>query len=177
MAIRNLAYLREKDPRLYETITDLITQVSNVAQQTNSNPNGPPSAPPAINSIKVTGQNGFFHVAITDQNPSVSRGISYFVEHDSSPQFTNPQIIHIGTSRNVTLAMGDVTRYFRAYSSYQGSAPSAPAYHGSAANPLPVSGGGSNGGPAFLPSQGSGTGSQGQGLSGFGPIPSRPMQP
>lgn len=176
MNIRNLAAIREKDPKLYECLTDIISGMNNVAEQTNSNPNGAPQSPPAINALKVTAQNGHFSISITDQNPALSRGVEYFYEHADNPHFTNPQIVHIGTSRNATAFLGNVTRYFRAYSSYPWGSPSPPVYHGTQGQPLAVSGGGTNKGPAFLSSQGSGTGAQGQGLSGFGPVQKRPNQ-
>lgn len=170
--IRNLNDLRSEDQKLYETLTDIVSQVNNVAQQTNSNPADVVEAPPAISSLNVTGQNGFFHGAIADHN-HIYRGINYFVEHADNPNFTDPQIVHLGPSRNFTLQLGNTTRYWRAYSSYGSSPPSSPAYHGNAAYPQPVSAGGPLGPPNFLPSQGSGTGAVGQGLSGQGPIPFR----
>ena len=66
-----------------------------------------------------------------------------------------------------------MTRYFRAYSAYASSAAGPPVYFGGVGAPLPVAGGGPVGGPAFLPSQGSGTGAPGEGLSGPGPVPFR----
>jgi hypothetical protein len=76
-------------------------------------------------------------------------------------------------SRNISIPVGNQARYVRVFSSYSESAPSAPVYHGGAASPKAVNGGGSGPGPAFLPSQGSGTGAAGQGLSGPGPVPFR----
>lgn len=173
MNVRNLPEIRSKDPKLHEALQDIIRAISTTAQQVNANPDGPAQPPPQVNAIKVSGANGRFHVAITDQNSQLSRGVSYFVEHADNPQFTNPITVEVGASRNLDLSLGNVTRYFRAYSSYSTSDPSAPVYHGGSASPVPVSGGGASGGPDFLPSEGSGTGIQGEGLSGFGPVPKR----
>ena len=74
--------------------------------------------------------------------------------------------------RNVTIPAGG-KRYVRAYASYAASHPGEPVYHGSSVEPIPVDAG--DGGPAFLPSQGSGTGFAGQGLQGPGREPFRPV--
>lgn len=179
ITIRNMDYIRslnsEQLPgigaRLHETITDILTAVGNLEQQVNGNASGQPSAPPSINGIQVSGANGFLHVALTDNNP-VFRGIRYYVEHSDSPHFSNPQIVPLHDARNVTIPVGNQTRFVRAYSAYDSSGPSAPVYHGGA-SPIGVNGGGSNGGPAFLPSQSSGTGRPGQGPQGPGTIPFR----
>ena len=170
--IRNLDYIRAQDPRLYEALSDIIRQQSTVTQQTNASPTAPPAAPPSINGLQVSASNGHFQVAITD-TANIYRGVQYFVEHADNPQFTDPHIVSLGASRNANIFLGNVTRYWRAYSSYAASGPGSPAYHGSASQPLAVVGGGSIPGPSFLPSQGSGTGSAGVGLSGPGPIPFR----
>ena len=172
MNVRNLEDIRAKDQKLYEALTDIINQHLNTSQQTNSNPIGNPEPPPAIAGLKVSASNGHFQVAINDPNP-IYRGVSYFVEHADNPNFTNPHVEELGASRNANFFFGNSTRYFRAYSAYGSSSPGAPAYHGDPAAPEPVSGGGSIAGPDFLASQGSGTGSPGQGLSGPGPIPFR----
>lgn len=178
--VRNLAYLRslsskefpELGAKLYEALTDIVGRQSNLEQQVNGNAQGQPAAPPAINALKVTAQNGHFSAAITD-NGNVFRGIQYYIEHADNPQFTNPTVVHLGDSRNWDKFLGNTTRYFRAYSSYASSPPSAAAYHGGAAAPQAVAGGGSVGGPAFQASQGSGTGAPGQGLQGPGQAPFR----
>jgi hypothetical protein len=164
MAVRNLARIRdipEYGKYLYEALRDLVKQDTILADQTNSSLTGTPQPPGAVNSLSVTAQDGHFNVAITDQN-QINRGVQYFVEHADNPQFTNPVIEHIGTTRNANFFLGDVTRYWRAYSAYPGSNPGPPAYHGGAVQPLPVRGGGPLNGPAFQPSQGSGTGAPGE---------------
>ena len=158
--------------RIYESLRDFLGQFTNLSQQVNGNGSGQPQAPHAINSVSVAAQNGHFSVAIQDTS-EVYRGINYFIEHADNPAFTNPQIEHIGTSRNATFFFGSATRYWRAYSAYPGSPPSPPVYFGGSAQPTAVSGGGEIGPPAFQAAQGSGTGAAGTGLSGFGPIPFR----
>ena len=180
VSIKNEAYLRSVAPKefpelgmkLIEALREIVQAHNNVEQQGNFNSTGIPQSPPQINGLTVTGQNGHFNIAIHDDN-KIYRGIHYWVEHADNPQFTNPITIHMGGSRNYNEYLGNVVRYWRAYSSYGASPPSKPVYHGSAAQPLLVSGGGNAGGPAFQPSQGSGTGAAGEGLSGPGPIPFR----
>lgn len=173
--VRNLNWIRNIPGfggRLYEAMKDFDTEVANVAQQVNGNRKGQPLAPPAIGGLKVTGQNGHFSIAIQDSSP-IFRGVNYFLEHADNPHFTNPHVIDLGASRNHTFFLGNVTRYFRAYSSYGTSAPGDPAYFGSESSPTPVTGGGSTGGPLFTNSEGSGTSLAGAGLNGPGIAPYR----
>ena len=180
MKIPHLDYIRtlstpefpDLGARLYEALHAIQGQASTTESQANLNPTGNPAAPPPLDGIKVSGQNGHFQIAIQHSAP-IYRGVRYFVEHADNPHFTNPHVIALGESRNHSVFLGNVTRYFRAYTSYASSPPSEPTYHGSSAAPTPVLGGGSVGGPAFQPSQGSGTGAAGVGLSGPGPIPFR----
>lgn len=173
--IRNLDWLRSLPnigAKLYETVSDLITQHSNITQQVNGSSSSQPLSPPSIGGLDVKAANGHFSIAIMDGSP-IYRGINYFVEHADNPQFTNAHVIDIGASRNHTVFLGNTTRYFRAYSSYGTSPPNTPAYFGSQVAPTAVTGGGVVGGPSFTASQGSGTGQAGAGLQGPGIAPYR----
>ena len=163
---KNLQYIKTKDVRLYEAVKGLLDGLNTVAQQTNAATSGQPVAPPPVNGVSVTGANGHLTVSIHDSN-TIYRGIGYFAEHADNPQFTNPQIVPMADARNVTIPVGNQTRYVRVYSSYPFSPPSQAVYHGGA-QPIGVNGGGADSGPSFLPSQGSGTGIAGQGLQGPG---------
>ncbi len=175
MPFKNADYIRnlpgDLGPRLYEALADLARQNQTIAQQVNGNPKGQPTAPPAISGVNVTGQDGHLHVAITDNAP-IYRGIRYYVEHADNPHFQNPITVALHDTRNVTIPVGNQTRYVRAYSSYSSSPPSDPVYHGGA-QPIAVNGGGSGPGPRFLASEGSGTGAQRVGLQGPGVAPFR----
>jgi hypothetical protein len=178
LEIKELSFLRGVDhwtpdlgAKLAEALQSIQQAHNNVEAQVNGNSTGGPQAPPSINGVQVTGQNGFLHVAIQDNNP-IYRGIRYYVEHADNPQFTDPHIVALHDVRNVSIPVGG-TRYVRAYSAYSSSDPSAPAYHGSEAQPIAVNTGGQ--GPALLPSQGSGTGQSGVGLQGPGKVPFRPI--
>ena len=167
MTIRNLDYIRQKDPRLYEALSDLLQQHSNLTEQVNGNASGQPLPPPSIDGVTVTGQNGHFHIQIQHRS-DFYRGVQYYAEFADNAGFSNRHIIPMGDSREHTQFLGNGTYYWRAYAAYASSPPSAPAYHGGAGRPQPVSGGGSVGAPALLPSQGSGTGAAGEGLAGPG---------
>lgn len=172
MNVRNLDEIRSRDPKLFEALQDIRNGIVAMQQQTNTNPQGEPVPPPAISSVSVKGRDGYAHVSITD-NSNIYRGIRYFVEHADNPQFTNPIVVPLNDSRNAAIPVGNQTRYFRAYSSYSPTAPSAAVYHGDAANPIAVEGGGTGPGPDYGESQGSGTGTAGQALQGPGTSPFR----
>lgn len=179
LSLKNLTYLKQADQwtpdlgaKLAEDLQSIMTAHNNVEQQTNANSNGDPQPPGKINGLQVTAKDGHFNVAIQDHN-AVYRGVRYFIEHADNPNFVNPVTEDIGTTRNKTLFLGNVTRYFRAYSAYQPSAPSAPVYHGDQGLPRPVVGGGTVPGPPAITSQGSGTGPAGVGLEGPGKTPFR----
>ena len=180
MKIPHLEYLRglsspefpDLGSKLFEALHAIQQQTTTVEQQTNSNSTGPPPTPPPVAGLTVQAQNGHFQIAVKDPSP-IYRGVKYFVEHADNPHFTNSHVIDMGTSRNHNVFLGNVTRYWRAYSSYSASSPSDPVYHGSRAIPEPVSGGGSVGGPAFASPEGSGTGQSGQTLEGPGKVPFR----
>src|SRR4051812_18097168 len=107
MKIPNLPWIRQKDPRLYEALKAVQDQTTNIEKQGNFNATGHPAPPPPINGLKVTtGPAGEFQIAITD-NGEVGRGINYWVEHDTSPNFTNPHIVDMGQSRNHSVNLGD----------------------------------------------------------------------
>lgn len=180
MDIPHLAFLRTLTSpefpgwgaKLVESLQAVQQGATNMEQQGNLNAGGQPVAPHAPNGVAISAQNGYVHVAIQDHNP-IYRGIRYHLEHDSSPQFTNPIPEDLGTARHFTHYIGNQTRYYRVAASYTSSGPSGWLYHGSVAKPTAVAGGGANSGPAFLASQGSGTGAAGQGLQGPGQIPFR----
>ncbi len=176
--LKELDYIRQADqwtPDLGAKLAELITRfgqnVNNLEQQTNANVNGPPAAPAQINGLSVMAKDGHFSVAIQDHS-EVYRGVKYFVEHADNPNFTNPTTVEMGTTRNANLFLGNVQRYFRAYSAYGPSAPNDPVYHGGA-QPQAVLGGGIVGGPPVVETQGSGTGPVGVGLQGPGKEPFR----
>ena len=177
MAIRNLDWMRgvrvegvpDFGAKLFEALSDIAQQHQTLAQQVNGNPTGQPAPPPAIDRLNVKAQSGHFQIEI-EHGGDFYRDVHYYVEHADNPQFTNAHTIHLGHTRNHSEFLGNVTRYWRAFAAYPTSAAGPAAYHGSSIAPLAVVGGGPVGGPAFLKSQGSGTGTPGEALSGPGPV-------
>lgn len=178
--IRNLPKLRSMPiygQYLYEALTDLDRNSSNVEQQVNGNSSGQVQPPPSIQGLNVTAADGIFEASVAHSS-NFYRGVRYYLEHADNPQFTNSHTVPMGDSRNWRGSLGSVGRYFRAYASYTNSGVGAPVYFGGS-QPQYVDGSVSNGGqgPAFHASQGSGTGAPGQGLSGPGPTQYRGANP
>lgn len=166
LTISQLAPIRDRDPYLYETLTKIVSAVNATGQSAGVDSSTPAPAPSAIASITVQASNGWFDVSIAD--PSDMRpGLFYFAESDTTPAFAAPRVYFLGASRNLYVQLGNQTLYWRAYSQYVGSQPSAPIAFGTP--PIAVVGGGASG-PAPLPSAGSGTLPNGQvrGGNGFG---------
>ncbi len=159
LTIPQLKKVQTDDPYLYEALKKIVGAVNALGTHIGADPAGTVPPPAAIASVQVTAANGFFNVAIVD-NSTVTRGINYFLEYDVSPAFPNPWVYDLGASRNVQLALGNQTLYFRAYSQYLGGPPGPSVAYGSP--PLAVVGGGAAA-PTPLPSQGSGTGGGGFG--------------
>jgi hypothetical protein len=164
LTIPQLARLKSADPYLYESLRQIVAAVNSLGRATGVDPAGSIESPAPIGSLTVTAADGIFDLVITDNSP-VHRGIFYFAESDTSPSFIAPRVHFLGCSRNLRLALGNVTLYWRAYSQYLGSLPSPPVTYG--APPKAVIGGGSSG-PDLAPSAGSGTAVAQQGGSGFG---------
>lgn len=175
-AVRNLPALQTMPTYgkwLVQALKDLRQLVQNVGQQTNATPASqetPP--PPQIHALTVTASGGVAHIQITDNNP-IYRGIGYHVQISTNPGFSAPITEHMGPSRDKRIPVGTQPLYYRAFSDYPTSAPSAPVYHGGS-QPMAVAAIGSAQ-PAIPAGQGSGTGYPSQ-ISGHGPIPYRAVK-
>jgi hypothetical protein len=165
LKIGQLAQIKSDSPYVYEALTQLVNAVNAVGRATGVDPSGTIAAPAPIGSLSVTAADGIFDLAITD-NSAVHRGIFYFAESDTTPAFSRPRVHFLGSSRNLRVALGNLTLYWRAYSQYLGSNPSEPVTFGTPATP--VIGGGTAAGPPLQPSMGSGTAPGTAGGSGFG---------
>jgi hypothetical protein len=169
LTVAQLAPLKQRDPYLYETLTKIVTAVNSTSQRAGVDPATPAPAPTPIASISVQASNGWFDIAITD--PSDSRpGLFYFAESDVTPAFGSPRVYFMGASRNLYVQLGNQTLFWRGFSQYIGSLPSAPVSFGTP--PTAVIGGGASG-PAPQPSTGSGSLTSGliRGGNGFGVNP------
>lgn len=131
--IRNLPWLRTNDRKTAEAFDDVVRGHTNVAQQLATDPGGADVIPPQISSVEAVHLgSGHIDVAITD-NAKIFRAISYFIEYDTSENFTNPRVVSLGPSRNAApFVLPNGTYFFRAYSQYPaGGPPSNPVNAGS----------------------------------------------
>ena len=167
LKIGQLAQIKSESPYVYEALTQIVNGVNAVGLATGVDPSGTIDPPATIGSLSVLAADGIFDLAITD-NSAVRRGIFYFAESDTTPSFGQPRVYFLGSSRNLRIMLGNQTLYWRAYSQYLGSDPSAPVTFGMPATA--VSGGGTAAGPALQASTGSGTASGREGGSGFGEV-------
>lgn len=165
LKIAQLAQIKSESPYVYEALTQIVNGVNAVGRATGVDPSGSIAAPSPIGSLNVLAAGGIFDLAITD-NSTIHRGIFYFAESDTTPAFHRPYVHFLGSSRNLRVALGNQTLYWRAYSQYLGSETSPPVTFGNP--PTAVAGGGASAGPALQPSSGSGTASGSEGGSGFG---------
>jgi hypothetical protein len=167
--IRNIPALKSQDAKLGETLNDIVAAFDGLGKRLNVDPSGDVSAPSDVSRLTVVASQGIFDIRIFDNSP-VNRGINYFVEYSTTPSFTSPIQIDLGTSRNGREFLGNLTLYWRSYSQYVGSQPSNPIYMGTQQIPTAVVGGGSISGPTPQQSTGSGTTSSSgkEGGQGFG---------
>jgi len=163
ISVRNLDLIRSKDVKLYEALVDIQRQTVDVNV----------ASPSAIGSLTVTAANGMFTAAIYDGTPP-AYPINYFLEYDTSADFTQPYVVFMGPSRNISLALGNQTLYFRAYSQYAPPYVNTPSPRVTFGTPPTAVVGGGSAPPSTPPSAGSGSGSTNgqQGGSGYGPVPS-----
>ncbi len=169
LTVSQIAPLKDRDPYLYKTLTKIVASVNATSQRAGVDPATPAPAPTPVASMTVQASNGWFDISVAD--PSDARpGLFYFAESDTTPAFSAPRVYFMGASRNLYVQLGNQTLYWRAFSQYIGSLPSAPITFGSP--PTPVAGGGSTG-PTPLPSSGSGVLPNGllRGGNGFGVNP------
>lgn len=175
-----LSQIENENPKLGQYLRQyLIPAITRTAQNAGVSPTGSVAAPepPAALSVATAGET--VHISVTD-NARLNRGINYFTEIGvNDPSFRQPIVKHHGTSRTpepFTLPTKDgsgntISYYFRSYSQYPGSPPSArTVFNNGAAVTL--------GGTTeldLLPSAGSGTasGNGTQGGQGFGKFPVR----
>jgi hypothetical protein len=164
LLLPQLKTIQSSNPKLADSLQRIVDAVNTLGVGTAVDPAGNTAPPASISAISVQAADGIFDIAITDNSP-VTRGISYFVESDTVPGFNAPHVYALGPSRNMRVSLGNLTLYWRGYSQYLGSQPSAPVVFGSPATAVV---GGGAAGPPPQSSSGSGTASGGSGGSGFG---------
>jgi hypothetical protein len=197
---RELNYLTQRDSYLGSILGRIIKAVNSTATNAGVAAVGKTSPPPKIDSINVQGTMNspagavpgalvtpgeILHWTMT-HNQSVNKGIRYFSEIDTDPNFPQPHVVDHGTSRSGFLTLPTYVSdagplptnniyYLRSYAQYPGSDPCEPKVFGNLGGAIPIQMAGSNVTP-LLPSTGSGTASaQGQqGGKGLGTVIKRP---
>jgi len=197
---RELNYLAQKDSYLGSFLSRVVVAVNQLATNAGVAAVGKTSPPPKIDSIQVQGSlNGgtivcpseiLHHVLV--HNQAVNKGVTYFSEVDTSPNFPNPHVISHGTSRSSFLSLptyatataqanAQPTNYYlRSYAQNPGSDPSEPTVLGNIGGETAIQmtplAGTTGSVTQLLPSTGSGTASPqgGQGGAGLGKVLTRP---
>lgn len=175
-----------RDPWAGTALQMLEDAVNRLAKSVGASPVGETPAPAPVQQLNVKVSGEMAHAVITDNNP-VNRNVHYFLEYANEPNFLQPHVEHLGTSRGrvIPLPTNDDSGtphqwYFRAYSQYPGSKPSPHvAYGGVSPQPVIMNPNGTTTTPTSLtlqPSTGSGTAQNNgqQGGYGFGKFQSRP---
>jgi hypothetical protein len=188
---RELPYLDMKDSYLGSFLRRTIAAVNQLATNAGVAAVGKTAPPPSIDSIQVKGalRNGvitapgeLLHWTLT-HNQSINKGVRYFSEIDTDPNFTQPHVIDHGASRTGLLHLPTLlddnstvqTYYMRSYAQYPGSDPSKPTVLGNLGGAIGIRMSGTTA-TTLLPSTGSGTAnvSGQQGGKGLGTVLQRP---
>jgi hypothetical protein len=168
LTARGIDTIHEAFPQVYEALQQMVAAINQQGAILGTNPAGTVPAPSNVGSLSVVAANGIFSAVITDLNPT--RYETYFLEWDTSNQFTNARIITLGPSRQWNGTLGSLTTYWRFAKQLPGSPISSFVTFGSP--PTAVVGGGAAS-PALQPTTGSGTSA----VPGGGYGPTGPIQP
>ena len=193
---RELSYVNIRDSYSGSLFDRIIKAVNTLAKNAGVAAVGKISPPHPIDSINVQGTlsgntltapSEILHWTLA-HNQAVSKGVKYFSEIDTNPDFTAPHVFEHGSSRTgplislptyataaAKIAVTPTTYYMRSYAQYHGSDPSKPTVHGNLGGAIGIQMTGSSV-TQLLPSTGSGTASTNgqQGGHGLGIILDRP---
>jgi hypothetical protein len=189
---RELNYIAQRDNYAGSLFSRLIDAVNTLAKNAGVAAVGKVSPPPPVDAINISAPapvNGVISIPNSEilhwtiqHNQSVNKGVHYFSEVDTSSSFTNPHVIHHGTSRTGFLSLPTAnssnvkqTYYLRSYAQYPGSDPCKPTVLGGLSGAIGIQMGGTSQ-TSLLPSTGSGTAAPNgsQGGHGFGVVLTRP---
>jgi len=133
---KELAQIRNENPVLGNWMRRVGSALNRMALNAGVSPIGQLPAPPSIGALNIKASGETVHATI-DDTAHTTTAREWFVEHDTSPNFTAPHVVHLGASRGGFLNLpskndsGTATPwYFRAYSQEPGSPPSPPVYFG-----------------------------------------------
>lgn len=164
VAARNLDWLRristpevpDLGARLHEMMTDIISGVNTVEQQTNSNIQGNPAPPPQPDSLNVVPHPQGVQFSI-QHDSKFYQGVSYEIDCSSGGV---THTYDVGSSRNGVLPVGSLTANYQVRTRYPNGLSSTPRVLSGAVQ-------GGAGSSTLLPSQAAGTTRRGQ-PPGFG---------
>lgn len=178
---RELNYIGQRDNYAGTLFSRIIDAVNQLAKNAGVTAVGKASPPPPLDSVTVSGSvpsNGVITVPNSEilhwtiqHSQAIQKGIRYFSEIATEPNFLAPHVIDHGTSRSafLTLPTNDSsnvkqTYYLRSYAQMPGSDPCKPTVLGGLSGAIGIQMGGTSQ-TSLLPSTGSGTaaanGSQG----------------
>ena len=140
---QELTAIAQKDFNNGNLLTRIIDGINSLAQNLGASAVGKITPPDPVDSVQVKGTfnattntitapSEVLHWVLT-HNSQVNKGIRYFSEIDSSPNFTQPHIVDHGTSRTGFLHLNSLlddgktqqVYYLRSYPQYPGSDPNA----------------------------------------------------
>jgi hypothetical protein len=179
---RELEQARQQNPLTGRLLQRMINAIVQTATNATVSPLGALAPPPSVGALNIKSSGEIIHATISDSAP-IQKGINYFVEYATEPNFLAPHVYHLNASRGHFVTLPSKTDsgaaqnwYARAYSQYPGSGPSRPVYFGGLSPTAITLTGTTQLTP--LASTGSGTASPagGQGGWGLGKIPNRPSQ-
>jgi hypothetical protein len=150
-AAKNKDYMKTFDPtgKLYDLVSSLEDEINAQKSQTGATGVGAPTAPAPPTKLTVVASGGIFQANIV---PS-EQGVNHVLEYSPTANFpANPAQIPLALGATQYRGfLGNQTLFWRVRAGNQ-TAPhaaplSAPTYHGTAASPTPVIGGGATIGP------------------------------
>jgi hypothetical protein len=126
-----------KDQHILRALDDIASQVTSVANNTNSTKTGIRTAPAAPTGISVVNSGGFARVTITPTDPIA--GTAYVIEYSPNANFSGtPQRVDNGIVLTFERYLHGQTLYFRVASTLYTSPLSPWIYFGGAATPTPT---------------------------------------
>ena len=187
-----LTLISQQNSFLGKILRRIVEGVNTTARNASVSSVGLFPTPPKVDSVNVQGTFSADTNTITttsehlhwtlEHNQQVHKGIRYFSEIDTDPNFTQPHVIDHGTSRSGFVHLPALAAdgsqqvyYMRNYAQYHGSDPSESTVVGGRSNPTRIVLTGASQ-MSLLPSKGSGTAAATgqQGGKGLGDILTRP---
>ena len=129
----NQAWVRQHRYELGQAMDDIASQVQAIAKQTNAPTSGSQATPPVPSALMVTAAAGFATAMVT--NNQAPAGVNYTLQYSTSPSFSSPISVDLGTALTFHAYLHGLTLYFRVAARYATSALSGWTYFGTAAAP------------------------------------------